>query len=168
MECTENCQDQNEISQEAFKDLQQSIEQRRELFRQQRVLMTGHANQAMIPEKSASSICLYDNKIYEFNSTWSPLKCTQCTCSYNSVVDCYVHECPKLNCPNGIETDPDGCCPKCKLKWTCSQNGVTYQDGNFWTSKTDSCLHCACTQGNVNCFEQNCSSTACQKVSFIY
>lgn len=166
MECTENCQEQNEISQDTFKDLQQSIEQRKELIRQQRVLMTGHADQELLSEKLTSSICLYDNKIYQFNSTWSPLKCTQCTCNYNSVVDCYVHECPKLDCPNGIEKAPDQCCPKCKQKDICSQNSLTYRDGEFWTSKTDPCLHCSCSQGQINCFRQNCTSNICSKVTF--
>lgn len=166
MQCIENCHEQNEISQEVFKDLQQSIEQRKELVRQQRLLMIGYANQELISEKLTSSICLHDNKIYQFNTTWSPLKCTQCICSYNSLVDCYVHECPKLDCPYGIENDPDQCCPKCKSKDTCFQNSVIYNDGEFWTSKTDPCLYCSCFQGQLKCFKKNCSSSVCEKARF--
>lgn len=48
--------------------------------------------------QSLKSVCYHDGKLRLFNSTWSPLKCTQCRCALNSVVDCYVLECPQLNC----------------------------------------------------------------------
>lgn len=46
------------------------------------------------------SICYHDNRIHPFNTTWSPLRCTQCKCNFNSIVDCFVIECPVLNCTN--------------------------------------------------------------------
>lgn len=44
------------------------------------------------------SSCFHNNKFYKFNTTWSPLRCTQCKCNPNSIVDCFVFDCPKLNC----------------------------------------------------------------------
>ena len=48
----------------------------------------------------AKSACVYDTNIYQFNSTWSPIKCSICKCSFNSIVECYTFECPVLDCPN--------------------------------------------------------------------
>jgi len=49
--------------------------------------------------KNTKTDCIHDNKIYQFNTTWSPFSCTLCHCNYNSVVDCFVKDCPSLlNC----------------------------------------------------------------------
>jgi hypothetical protein len=49
--------------------------------------------------KNTKTDCIHDNKIYQFNTTWSPFSCTLCHCNFNSVVDCFVKDCPSLlNC----------------------------------------------------------------------
>jgi hypothetical protein len=44
--------------------------------------------------------CYHNEQIRPFNTTWSPLRCTQCHCGFNSQVECYVAACPPLDCPN--------------------------------------------------------------------
>lgn len=115
MECSDNCLDQPEHDQDydsenILKNLQiTSLSQRKERLRQHhRNLKTRNmnvnseaqnSNKADLEELS-KSVCYHDNEIHQFNSTWSPLKCIQCACSFNSIVDCYVYECPSINCPN--------------------------------------------------------------------
>ncbi|CAF0709358.1 unnamed protein product [Brachionus calyciflorus] len=165
MECIETCQDQ--INSEDKLDISIETEtnnQRKELRNlKTRNKSTHKYSFELKTEEKTQSICYHDNKIYQFNSTWSPLKCTQCKCGYNSQVDCYVHECPHLNCPNGIEIDPNSCCPKCKPIFTCQENGIYYKDGDYWTSKNDPCLHCSCLGGKINCIKENCTQTQCKK-----
>ncbi len=58
-------------------------------------------NDLEIDDTKTKSACIYDNNIYQFNATWSPIKCSICKCSFNSVVDCFTYECPTLyNCTN--------------------------------------------------------------------
>jgi hypothetical protein len=55
-------------------------------------------NDVVISQTALKGVCFHDGKLRQYNSTWSPVKCTQCRCALNSVVDCYVFECPLLNC----------------------------------------------------------------------
>lgn len=55
-------------------------------------------NNEVISQPALKGVCFHDGKLRQYNSTWSPVKCTQCRCALNSVVDCYVFECPLLNC----------------------------------------------------------------------
>ena len=55
-------------------------------------------NNDVISQPALKGVCFHDGKLRQYNSTWSPVKCTQCRCALNSVVDCYVFECPLLNC----------------------------------------------------------------------
>lgn len=41
--------------------------------------------------------CYHNDELHQFNSTWSPVECTRCKCGFNSVVDCFVIDCPPLN-----------------------------------------------------------------------
>lgn len=51
------------------------------------------------PLNDLRNVCIHDNKIYQFNTTWFPFSCTLCRCNYNSVVDCFIKDCPSLeNC----------------------------------------------------------------------
>lgn len=117
----------------------------------------------------AKSVCYHDGKLRQFNSTWSPVKCTQCRCALNSVVDCYVLECPKLNCSMGFELDPNGCCPVCRDEnKSCMDNGQMRKNGDYWTRKDQPCVHCSCLNGQISCIKENCTQVACSRVKIIF
>lgn len=183
MECLDNCIDKSENDQEyeseqdILKQMQiTSLNQRKERLKQHhRNFRTrnnlnnkNNANLKLETNELTKSICFHDNKIHPFNSTWSPLKCTQCKCNFNSKVDCYVYQCPVLNCPHGIEQDPNSCCPKCKVNNLCNYNGIDYKHGDFWTNSNDPCTHCSCFKGEINCFKENCTISSCPKVIFTF
>lgn len=47
----------------------------------------------------AKSACLHDNRLRPFNSIWSSAKCVKCKCGFNSIIECFVRDCPSLkNC----------------------------------------------------------------------
>ena len=113
IECFDNCQEQDDTSTliqvTSLKQRKTRLQKHHHnhKIRNQRILMylsnpkenldKNELNSNKLDEKLQTA-CLYDNKIYQFNSVWSPLKCTQCKCNHNSNVDCYVNECPKLEC----------------------------------------------------------------------
>jgi hypothetical protein len=116
MECSNSCVDQEKPDQmlEAYSQLPvSSLNQRKSRIRQYKLskstkrinsifLNTNNndlVNEMEKPVNDAKSACLHDNKIYQFNATWSPFSCTLCRCSFNSIVECFVKDCPSLvNC----------------------------------------------------------------------
>lgn len=57
-----------------------------------------YENGVIVKCKKEESFCQYDNREHQNNTIWSPIPCTQCKCE-NSNVNCYVIECPILDCP---------------------------------------------------------------------
>ena len=115
------------------------------------------------PVNDAKSVCIHDNKIHQFNTTWSPFKCTLCRCSFNSIVDCFVKDCPTLkNCL--VEMKPDDCCPTCKERFYCTDDQIDYKNGDHWTKKNDPCTYCSCVDKKVNCYTETCPVSTCNEV----
>jgi len=110
------------------------------------------------------SVCLHENKIYPFNTIWSPLKCAQCKCNPNSNVECYVKECPSvLECgSDGVELKEDACCPTCKNSMKCvdhENDQKVYTSGDYWNNPNDPCEHCTCNGTKINCFKETCDES---------
>ena len=118
MECSNSCVDQEKPDQmlNIYNQLPvSSLNQRKSRIRQHKLskstkrinsifLSNKNNNNELIneiekPVNDAKSACLHDNKIHQFNATWSPFSCTLCRCTYNSIVECFVKDCPSLaNC----------------------------------------------------------------------
>ena len=102
MECANSC-GVEEVD-ERLLEASTSLDQRHQRLRQ-------HRNGHQVRDKPSADLdhglfeskgaCVHDNKMRPFNSTWSPHKCTQCRCEFNSRVDCFVRDCPAIyNCQN--------------------------------------------------------------------
>lgn len=98
MECLNNC----DTLKTSLFDSNPFIEST-SLFQRQQRLKQHHRKHRMrssqlknTPNVSKKVPCVHDGKVHHFNSTWSPLKCIQCKCSFGGDVDCYVKDCPAL------------------------------------------------------------------------
>ncbi|KAK3097854.1 hypothetical protein FSP39_013843 [Pinctada imbricata] len=106
------------------------------------------------------SPCDYDMRTYQhmesFTASYDP--CLNCSC-VNSIVRCIPIHCPSRNlpCRSPIRRGENCCeyfCP------SCTDGGRQYGNGETWTSASDPCKECLCTEGVVTCRStQNCPVT---------
>ncbi|XP_069696769.1 cysteine-rich motor neuron 1 protein-like [Periplaneta americana] len=97
--------------------------------------------------------------------TWSLDSCTRCLCHMGRVL-CETHHCPPAACTKPVH-QPGQCCRQCpkpeplhssELAKPC---GAHYLHGNTWME--DACRSCSCTNGNVECFTQECPAVSCDR-----
>ncbi|CAK8674391.1 BMP-binding endothelial regulator protein-like [Clavelina lepadiformis] len=89
-------------------------------------------------------------------------KCTTCACR-NGTIICDRELCTEpLDCPPTDRiTSPDQCCPRCSLnrRRNCATDeGRQIMHGERWTTRSDSCVTCACNDGEVTCLRRQCSA----------
>ncbi|XP_056907493.1 kielin/chordin-like protein [Takifugu flavidus] len=72
--------------------------------------------------------------------------CQDCTCVNGNVL-CSAHPCPSPPCQNPVRR-PGDCCPRCEQ---CEYESKLYVDGQKFSSRTEPCLHCRCSAGEVSC-----------------
>ena len=100
IECVDNCVEKSRSHEAPSDDKKQRLDRHHHRHRV-RNEHTQPAPHALNGTEYAKTPCVHENKVYAFQAVWSPLRCTQCKCGYNSVADCYVKECPSLaNCTN--------------------------------------------------------------------
>lgn len=73
-------------------------------------------------------------------------RCQECTCVKGDV-SCSPRPCPPVPCRNPVQRAGD-CCPRCEQ---CQYESTVYMDGQKFQSRTDPCLNCRCTAGEVSC-----------------
>ncbi|KAM9854759.1 kielin/chordin-like protein [Aulostomus maculatus] len=73
-------------------------------------------------------------------------RCQECTC-VNGNVQCLARPCPALTCRHPVH-HPGDCCPRCEQ---CEYESKVYLDGQKFTSRSDPCLRCRCSAGEVSC-----------------
>ncbi|XP_026028050.1 kielin/chordin-like protein [Astatotilapia calliptera] len=72
--------------------------------------------------------------------------CEECRCENGNMVCSYVY-CPAPSCNNPVY-HADECCPRCEQ---CEYESKVYGNGESFTSKSDPCLQCYCSAGEVFC-----------------
>ncbi|XP_071356594.1 kielin/chordin-like protein isoform X2 [Trachinotus anak] len=84
--------------------------------------------------------------------------CQECTCVNGNVV-CSALRCPVLSCRNPVHRAGE-CCPRCEQ---CEYESKVYVDGQKFPSRTDPCLHCRCSAGEVSCerMDVSCPTPRC-------
>ena len=109
MECMNSCQTLEAASFNSNPFIEStSLLQRQQRLKQHNRKHRMRANQhrfakpkknTALSSESKRVLCVHDGKVHHFNSTWSPLRCTQCKCNFGGEADCYVKDCPALeNC----------------------------------------------------------------------
>ncbi|XP_014900210.1 kielin/chordin-like protein [Poecilia latipinna] len=85
-------------------------------------------------------------------------RCQECTCENGNVV-CSALQCPTLTCRSPVHP-PGDCCPRCEQ---CEYESEVYVNGQKFSSLTDPCLHCHCSEGEVSCerMEASCPTVHC-------
>lgn len=85
-------------------------------------------------------------------------RCQECTCMNGNVL-CSALQCPTLSCRNPVHHAGD-CCPRCEQ---CEYESEVYVNGQKFSSVTDPCLHCRCSEGEVSCerMEASCPTPRC-------
>ncbi|XP_027855893.1 kielin/chordin-like protein [Xiphophorus couchianus] len=85
-------------------------------------------------------------------------RCQECTCENGNVV-CSALQCPTLTCHSPVHP-PGDCCPRCEQ---CEYESEVYVNGQKFSSLTDPCLLCRCSEGEVSCerMEASCSTVHC-------
>lgn len=101
--------------------------------------------------------CVHKGKVYGSGQEWSdpqnPCKVYHC---WAGVVTATEKKC-FAPCKNPVKV-PGQCCPKCT---GCTLNGMTYKNGDIFTSKNDPCIQCECKDGNVVCSKRACPVLNC-------
>ncbi|XP_043980613.1 kielin/chordin-like protein [Gambusia affinis] len=85
-------------------------------------------------------------------------RCQECTCENGNVV-CSALQCPTLTCRSPVHP-PGDCCPRCEQ---CEYESEVYVNGQKFSSLTDPCLLCRCSEGEVSCerMEASCPTVHC-------
>ncbi|XP_071783371.2 kielin/chordin-like protein [Centroberyx gerrardi] len=85
-------------------------------------------------------------------------RCQECLC-VNGNVACSPLRCPALSCRNPVHRAGD-CCPRCEQ---CEYEAKVYLDGQDFSSRTDPCLRCRCSAGEVSCerMDASCPTPRC-------
>ncbi|KAL0968355.1 hypothetical protein UPYG_G00265780 [Umbra pygmaea] len=94
------------------------------------------------------------------NGTQVPSKdpCQECVCVKGDV-HCSALPCPVISCQNPVQR-PGDCCPWCDQ---CEYDSQVLQNGETFTSRTDPCVRCRCSAGQVSCehMEASCPPLYC-------
>uniref|UniRef100_A0A4W5K2T8 Kielin cysteine rich BMP regulator n=1 Tax=Hucho hucho TaxID=62062 RepID=A0A4W5K2T8_9TELE len=69
-------------------------------------------------------------------------RCQECVCM-NGDIHCSPRPCPAVSCPNSVRR-PGDCCPRCEQ---CKYDSQVL----MFPSRTDPCLRCHCSAGEVSC-----------------
>ncbi|XP_029499285.1 kielin/chordin-like protein [Oncorhynchus nerka] len=69
-------------------------------------------------------------------------RCQECVCMNGDVL-CSPRPCPAVSCPNSVRR-PGDCCPRCEQ---CEYDSQVL----MFPSRTDPCLRCHCSDGEVSC-----------------
>ncbi|XP_022610122.1 kielin/chordin-like protein [Seriola dumerili] len=85
-------------------------------------------------------------------------RCEDCACVNGNVV-CSPLPCPALFCRNPVHRAGD-CCPRCEQ---CEYESKVYVDGQKFPSRSDPCLRCRCSAGEVSCerMDASCPTLRC-------
>ncbi|XP_072164791.1 kielin/chordin-like protein [Diadema setosum] len=101
--------------------------------------------------------CEYEGSRVANGNTFTADLCTSCTCRYGSV-SCQPVRCPQLSCLQ--QTTPQGeCCPRCTDG--CEYEGMSFNNGDFFTPMSNPCLRCSCLNNIVRCNPQQCEPAPC-------
>ncbi|XP_049339427.1 kielin/chordin-like protein isoform X2 [Astyanax mexicanus] len=104
--------------------------------------------------------CEYEGRRYSDGEVFQPPgdgPCLRCSCERGNV-RCHEEKCPAVYCSNPVR-DPHVCCPYCR---GCVSDGVEYEEGARWTSRTDPCTTCSCLAGEARCATSVCAPPDCQ------
>ncbi|KAF4101146.1 hypothetical protein G5714_017578 [Onychostoma macrolepis] len=101
--------------------------------------------------------CSFHGNIYSNGDVFSPDDCNRCTCEHGRV-ECNVNPCPSRSCqqPPAPQTT---CCPACQTR--CEHEGEIYENGKQFMSRSNPCLKCSCSNGQVACDPIQCPPTLC-------
>ncbi len=95
MECLNTCSVKSDI----LSITSTSFDQRKNLFKKNKNRNRKHSKHPDAISNDVRTPCIHEGNVYEYNTTWTPFKCTRCKCNLNSEVDCFVKECPEvINC----------------------------------------------------------------------
>ncbi|XP_028305155.1 kielin/chordin-like protein isoform X2 [Gouania willdenowi] len=85
-------------------------------------------------------------------------QCQECAC-VNGKVECSGVRCPAVLCRNPVH-HPGDCCPRCDH---CEYESQAYVNGQKFSSNTDPCVQCRCTDGEVSCerTDSSCPTPRC-------
>ncbi|GFS04146.1 kielin/chordin-like protein [Elysia marginata] len=87
--------------------------------------------------------------------------CFYCECKEDFMWICQKEECPALACPPDVQIFNVGkCCPECPPCFDVSDASF-HLEGDQWSAKTDPCLACSCTSGEVRCQMKQCEPISC-------
>ncbi len=128
--------------------------------------------------------CFFGGSLRHPGESFSPDRCTNCTCGGNVAVICERTTCPMLSCTAAEQVPPqDGaCCSTCQgtslspiasLAATtqslpasrpshCNHDGIRYNDGDAWDNR---CTRCTCAAGETRCTLKQCSQLHCPRGS---
>ncbi|KAM4723137.1 von Willebrand factor C and EGF domain-containing protein [Rhinophrynus dorsalis] len=103
--------------------------------------------------------CTYDGRKVLNGQTFylESEPCTQCTCQEGEV------QCETILCSDSCSHPyvfPGECCSSCE---DCAFEGHVLESGGSYILKTDPCVVCHCSAGNVQCEERETSCTPCEK-----
>ncbi|KAK2178861.1 hypothetical protein NP493_524g02010 [Ridgeia piscesae] len=101
--------------------------------------------------------CLFNNRVYDNNTSIAPDKCTTCAC-LDGTMHCEREVCGRLECaPEDLIHKSRWCCARCKKrKRQCKFGGAKYAHGLVWRS--DVCTNCHCDNGVVGCHVEQCGN----------
>ncbi|XP_031418057.1 kielin/chordin-like protein [Clupea harengus] len=85
-------------------------------------------------------------------------RCEECVCA-NGDLRCKPLPCPATPCARPIKR-PRECCPRCEQ---CEYESQVYADGQSFPSRTDPCVSCHCSAGEVVCdrLDSQCPDVRC-------
>ncbi|XP_048865507.1 kielin/chordin-like protein isoform X2 [Brienomyrus brachyistius] len=78
--------------------------------------------------------------------------CRHCTCTVGNVM-CTTLRCPVLQCV-AVETVDGECCPRCK---GCQDGADLHEHGATWRHQDRLCSVCTCSEGQIQCVEEQCN-----------
>ncbi|XP_016400320.1 kielin/chordin-like protein [Sinocyclocheilus rhinocerous] len=107
--------------------------------------------------------CSFHGDIYRNGDVFSPDDCNRCSCEHGRV-ECNVNPCPSQSCqqPPAPQTT---CCPVCQTR--CEHEGEIYENGKQFVSRSNPCLKCSCSSGNIVCNTETCPEIACNLVETV-
>ncbi|XP_043120875.1 kielin/chordin-like protein isoform X2 [Puntigrus tetrazona] len=101
--------------------------------------------------------CSFHGDIYNNGDVFSPDDCNRCACEHGRV-ECNVNPCPSQSC-HQPPAPPTTCCPVCQTR--CEYEGEIYENGKEFGSRSNPCLTCRCSNGQVACDPMHCPPTPC-------
>ncbi|XP_052437941.1 kielin/chordin-like protein isoform X5 [Carassius gibelio] len=97
--------------------------------------------------------CSFHDNIYSNGDVFSTDDCNRCTCDHGRV-ECNVNPCPSQSCQQPPPPPQTTCCPVCQTR--CEYEGEIYENGKQFVSRSNPCLKCSCSNGQVTCDPNQC------------